>query len=190
MSEHKEHHRKHRATGGENESEMDLKTKSEARTNAKNIDDEAEERKRGGHVKEREERKRGGHVEHHHREHKGKDGFGPEHEPTSHHHRRKRKGGGGVDSKAYDPKVEGKKKQDGEGFGFQNGPATKRKRGGHVKKHEEHEMHGEHAKHHAGRKPRKRGGHVSSDAHPFTSAAKGHAPTGRRLDMEMDGDTE
>lgn len=188
MSEHKEHHRKHRATGGENESEMDLKTKSEARTNAKNIDDEAEERKRGGHV--REERKRGGHVEHHHREHKGKDGFGPEHEPTSHHHRRKRKGGGGVESKPYDPKVEGKKKQDGEGFGDQNGPPTKRKRGGHVKKHEEHSMHGEHAKHHAGRKPRKRGGTVSSDSHPFTSAAKGHAPTGRRLDMEMDGDTE
>jgi hypothetical protein len=51
--------RKGRATGGVNEAEEDLKDKPEARTNAKKIDGEAEERKRGG----RTERKRGGKTE-------------------------------------------------------------------------------------------------------------------------------
>jgi hypothetical protein len=48
--------RKHRGTGGVNEAESDLKDKPEARTNAKNIDKEAEERKHGGRAK----RKHGG----------------------------------------------------------------------------------------------------------------------------------
>ena len=43
----------HRATGGANEAEEDLKDKPEARTNAKEIDEEAEERKRGGRAKRR-----------------------------------------------------------------------------------------------------------------------------------------
>lgn len=60
----KEHERKHRNTGGVNEAEMDLKDKPEARTNAKKIDDEAEERKHGGHVKMRMKRKHGGEVHH------------------------------------------------------------------------------------------------------------------------------
>ena len=47
-------------------------------------------------------------------------------------------------------------------------------------------MHGEHAKHHAGRKPRKAGGKVGSDVNPFTSARHGTPPKGRTLDMEMD----
>jgi hypothetical protein len=43
--------RKHRETGGVNEAEEDLKDKPEARTNAKKIDDEAEEMKKGGRAK-------------------------------------------------------------------------------------------------------------------------------------------
>ena len=35
-------------------------------------------------------------------------------------------------------------------------------------------------------KPRKAGGKVGSDSHPFTSAYHGEAPKGRKLDMEMD----
>ena len=177
MHKHHEHHgRHHRATGGENEAEMDLKEKPEARTNAKNVDKEAEERKHGG----RTAHKHGGHV---HRE-----GHGPEHQPT--HHRRKRRAGGGVDSKPYDAEVKGKKKQDGEGFSHQN-ERTKRKHGGHAKHHEAHHVghvSGEHAKHHAGRKPRATGGQAAAERNPFSTASKGHAPKGRKLDMEMDGD--
>ena len=43
--------RKHRESGGENEAEEDIKEKPEARTNAKKIDDEAEELKKGGRAK-------------------------------------------------------------------------------------------------------------------------------------------
>ena len=60
MKGHKEyHHRKGRSTGGVNEAAEDLKDKPEARTNAANIDREAEERKRGGRAK----RKDGGKAE-------------------------------------------------------------------------------------------------------------------------------
>lgn len=51
--------RRSRATGGENEAEEDLKDKPEARTNAKKIDEEAEEMKKGGRAK----RKHGGKTE-------------------------------------------------------------------------------------------------------------------------------
>lgn len=51
--------RRSRATGGENAAEEDLKEKPEARTNAKKVDDEAEEMKKGGRAK----RKRGGKTE-------------------------------------------------------------------------------------------------------------------------------
>lgn len=43
--------RKYRGTGGANEPEEDLKEKPEPRTNAKNIDAEAEEMKKGGRAK-------------------------------------------------------------------------------------------------------------------------------------------
>ena len=43
--------RKHRGTGGVNEAEVDEKTKPEPRTNAKEIDKEAEEMKKGGRAK-------------------------------------------------------------------------------------------------------------------------------------------
>jgi hypothetical protein len=52
--------RKHREAGGVNEAEEDVKTKPEERTNAKKIDAEAEEMKKGGRAK----RKFGGKSEH------------------------------------------------------------------------------------------------------------------------------
>jgi hypothetical protein len=67
MKGHKSHHhgRKHRNTGGVNEAEMDLKTKPEARTNAKHIDAEAEERKHGGRAKKHAGKVHGEHAKHH-----------------------------------------------------------------------------------------------------------------------------
>lgn len=101
------HERKHRETGGVNEAEEDVKDRPEARTNAKKIDDEAEEKKRGG--------------------------------------------------------------------------RAKRKRGGRMPEHAKHvEMHGEHEKARADRKPRKDGGRTGADAHPFSSARKGTTPPGRK----------
>jgi len=59
----KGHMRKHRETGGANEAEEDLKDKPEARTNAKKIDDEAEEMKKGGRAKKARGGKMVGKVE-------------------------------------------------------------------------------------------------------------------------------
>lgn len=121
--------------------------------------DKPEARTNAAHIDhEAEERKHGGHVKRHKRKH------------------------GGMIHK--------------EGFGPESEPTSgraKRKRGGHVLHHHmghvKHvgDVHGEHAKHHAGRKPRKSGGRAYSDSNPFTSAAHGKAPKGRTLDMEMDG---
>ena len=55
--------RKHRETGGSNEPEEDLKDKPEARTNAKKIDEEAEEMKKGGRAKRKHGGKMVGKVE-------------------------------------------------------------------------------------------------------------------------------
>jgi hypothetical protein len=55
--------RKHRATGGSDEPEEDLKDKPEARTNAKKIDEEAEEMKKGGRAKRKHGGKMVGKVE-------------------------------------------------------------------------------------------------------------------------------
>ena|ERR1700753_118367 len=52
-----------------------------------------------------------------------------------------------------------------------------RKHGGHVMEHKKTvEMHGEHERHHAGRKPRKEGGRAGSNEMPFSSAHKGEQP--------------
>lgn len=62
-----------------------------------------------------------------------------------------------------------------------NREAVERKAGGKVK--------GEKAMHHAGRKPRKSGGRAGSDMNPFSSALKGTAPKGRKLEkMTMGSD--
>lgn len=130
MKGRKEHegHRKHRETGGVNEAEMDVKDHPEARTNAKKIDAEAEERKHGGkaehegkhHGKEhhhpackchkcmggRAERAHGGHVHHEKMEHmKHAKHVGPVHGEHMKHHagHKPRKSGGrtGSDSNPF-----------------------------------------------------------------------------------------
>ena len=75
-------HAKHRATGGVNEAEEDIRETPERRNIAPKIYDEAEKRKHGGRTK----RKHGGHVKH--------EGHGPEHEATG--GRAKRRHGGHV----------------------------------------------------------------------------------------------
>lgn len=82
MKGHKEghHERKERSTGGRDDAEEDVKDKPEARTDAKNIDSEAEERKKGGRAK----RKRGGHVHHENMDHmKHAKHLGPVHGAAS-----------------------------------------------------------------------------------------------------------
>lgn len=96
------------AKSGDKEFEQDLKDKPEARTNAKKIDGEAEERKAGG----RAGRKHGGKAKHH-----------------------------------------------------------------------EMKAHGEDAKHHMGRKPRKSGGRAGSDQSPFSSARHGTSPKGHKAEL-------
>ena len=107
-------HRKHRETGGKNEAEEDLKTRPEPRTNAKEIDREAED--------------------------------------------------------------EGEEKGE-----LRRGGRAKRKRGGKA----EMKVEGEHASHHAGRKPRKSGGSV--ELNPFTAARHGTAAKGRKVQPQGDG---
>jgi len=68
-----------------------------------------------------------------------------------------------------------------------NDEAEERKHGGRAKRKHVGKVHGSHEKHHAGRKPRKTGGRAFSDSNPFSSASKGTAPKGRKLEMEMDG---
>lgn len=146
----KAHHRAHRGTGGVNDAEKDLDDKPEARTDARHIDHEAEERKHGGEVekKERRKRKHGGEVHHSAcRCHKCMGG-------------QARKRGGEVMHNIEHAKKHHEKK--------------------HVGKVE-----GEHARHHAGHKPRKAGGRATSDENPFTSARKGEPAPGRKM-MEMD----
>ena len=92
--------RKHRETGGANEAEADVKDKPEARTDAKKIDAEAEEMKKGGRAK----RKRGGKTE---------VGKVEGHEPM-HHAGRKARARGGSTSDA-NPFTSARKGQDAPG---------------------------------------------------------------------------
>lgn len=65
--------RKHREAGGVNQAADDLKDKPEARTDAKKIDSEAEEMKKGGRAKRRHGGKTEMHVEGEHKKaHAGK----------------------------------------------------------------------------------------------------------------------
>jgi len=87
--------RRSRATGGSNEAEEDVKDKPEARTNAKKIEAEAEEMKKGGRAK----RKSGGKTE------VGKiDG----HKTPMHAGRKPRKSGGRADSNPFTSAKSGK----------------------------------------------------------------------------------
>lgn len=83
MKGRKNHKAEGGGTGGADEAEEDIKTKNEARTNAKNIDSEAEQMKKGGRTK----KKRGGGA--------GKTvGVVEGPEPPAHAGRKPRKGGG------------------------------------------------------------------------------------------------
>jgi len=79
--------RRSRSTGGSNEAEEDVKDKPEPRTNAKKVDEEAEEMKKGGRAK----RKHGGKTEVGHIE---------GHKPHMHAGRKPRKSGGRASSDA------------------------------------------------------------------------------------------
>lgn len=79
------------------------------------------------------------------------------------------------------------------------GGRTKRKSGGMVHhekmenmKHAKHigKVHGEEAKHHAGRKPRKDGGRTGADSHPFSSARNSDPAPGRKVQTEFEGANE
>lgn len=65
-----------------------------------------------------------------------------------------------------------------------NDEAEERKHGGRTGRKYGGKADGEMARKHAGRKPRKSGG--SCEASPFSSARRGTAPKGRKLDMEME----
>lgn len=104
----------------------------------------------------------------------------------AHHHRKHRETGGVNDAEAdlkdkpmrytADSKVNEEAEREEENRGGRT-KRKARKEGGKID--------GMMAKCHAGRKPRKSGG--AAENHPFTAAAKGTAPKGRTLDMEMDG---
>lgn len=66
------------------------------------------------------------------------------------------------------------------------GGRAKRKHGGHLK--HVGAVHGEHVKHHAGRKPRKSGGGV--EASPFSHAEKGTPPSKHHVERETMGKDE
>lgn len=120
----------------------------------------------------------------------------------AHHHRHHRKEGGhvgeglkGVEefkqdlaenphARIYDnPVKEAEEKK--------RGGRAKRKHGGHVMHHHTGHVkhvgavHGAAAHHHAGRKPRKTGGKVGSDASPLSSAHRGKNPPGHMV-MDID----
>lgn len=96
----KGHMRKHRETGGANEAEEDVKDKPEPRTNAKHIDAEAEEMKKGGRAKRKHGGKLMGKVDGEHGEH--------------HAGRKPRKSGGKASSDA-NPFTSARKGQDAPG---------------------------------------------------------------------------
>jgi hypothetical protein len=114
------------------------------------------------------------------------------------HHGRKHRSTGGVNEAEMDlhdkPEARTNAKKidaEAEAMHAKHGGRAKRKHGGHVAhhhsgmvKHVGH-MHGEHAKHHAGRKPRKSGGSVESN--PFSSALHGTPAKGRKLEKETMG---
>lgn len=159
MGHKKHHHRSHRETGGANEAAEDLAHKNQRYTYESKVNNEAEERKRGGKAEHREHKAHGGKSHH-----------------TEHGHER------------HHPECKCKKCSGGRAM---------RKRGGEVHVHREQPEHlkhakhvghveGHHAKHHAGRMPRKSGGRTGADQHPYSSARKGSEPPGHKTEMEFE----
>jgi hypothetical protein len=101
--------RKHKATGGENAAEEDLETKPEPRTNAKKIDEEAEEMKKGGRAKKARGGKMVGKV----------DGEKPMH----HAGRKPRKAGGRTSGSDGNPFTSARKGMDAPGRELMKGEA-------------------------------------------------------------------
>lgn len=102
-------------------------------------------------------------------------------------HRKHKAAGGGMDSPAAgDREFEQDLKTKNQRYTYQskvNDEAEERKHGGRAKKHVA--MHGKHAAHHAGRKPRKSGGRTGSDMSPLSSAHAGQHPKAHK-DVEID----
>ena len=101
---------------------------------------------------------------------------------------RKHRGTGGVNEADEDIKD---KPSDRSSPNKVAGEAEEMKKGGRAKKKAGGKVHGEMAKHHAGRKPRKSGGRATSDANPFTSANSGKDPKGHKTggpDKTLEGE--
>ncbi len=90
---------------------------------------------------------------------------------------RKSRATGGVNSAAEDMNT---KPMSYTGTNKVTGEAMERKRGGKAMG----KVHGAADSPHAGRKARKSGGRASSDANPFTSAAKGTPPKGHKVQTD------
>jgi hypothetical protein len=104
------------------------------------------------------------------------------------HHRKHKAAGGGMESPAAgDREYEQDLKEKNQRYTYQskvNDEAEERKHGGRTKKHVG-KVHGMHAMHHAGRKPRKAGGRTGSNMNPLSSAHHGTPPKGHK-DVEID----
>jgi hypothetical protein len=98
---------------------------------------------------------------------------------------RKHRSTGGVNEAEMDVKSHPEERNNAKGIFHE---AEERKHGGRAKKHAKHvgKVHGEHAMHHAGRKPRKSGGRASAESNPFSHARKGTVPKGRGIEMEYE----
>jgi len=98
------------------------------------------------------------------------------------HHGRKHRESGGVNEAEMDLKMNPEERNNTRKI-FYEAEETERKHGGRAKrktaKHHEMKVHGEHAKHHAGRKARKDGGSIFN----FT-AHKGTPAKGRKVNTE------
>lgn len=94
---------------------------------------------------------------------------------------RKHRATGGVNEAAEDLKTKPEARTNAAKI---DAEAEERKHGGRTK--HVGKVHGKHAKHHAGRAPRKSGGRAGSDSSPFTSARHGTPARGRKLEMEME----
>jgi len=100
----------------------------------------------------------------------------------AHHRGRHHKATGGVNEAAEDLKSKPKRYNNSN----VEDEAEERKHGGRAKKHGM-SAHGHHAKHHAGRKPRKSGGRAGgSNMNPLSSAHKGTPPKGHTVEMGME----
>lgn len=94
---------------------------------------------------------------------------------------RKSRSTGGVNEAAEDLRTRPERRNNADKIFSE---AEERKSGGRTKRKSGGLVPGEKGMCNAGRKPRKSGGRTS-DANPFTSAAKGSAPKGHKVDMGM-----